>query len=543
MAISKTDSIKSPRSSHSSPKWFMPFRVERNGDLRRFKIYWRRLLVWVLASFVFVWVSVATGIYCFIKYNSEYRAVRYRHILFIPFQLKEYRRAKGEFFLELGKEQFAQKLYLDAFTNMRMGLHQIPQDLQARKFVTELYFAINRPDLATPMVVDGLPYHVQNVDYLQWMFTLLLRAQQDDTVVKTSTDILSTYTLPANQRHCAIMAQATAHYLRARYNEAKKSLSQHSTDTTRDGRLLMAKLTWEQGDHATATGLFAQVMALHPDDEEAYVDYVSALRRSNRHDEVRRVALMRRLRFPESPLPHIDILRSLHAVGNLTELAKGEDEYIIHFNGVPAALNRLSLFAAQSGRPEVCLRLYKLAQQAKSPVTTSATGLIEAYVEAREYDNALAAIDSLSSENVEWAKQESTSLVALRIIATYATGSTIEARNMLVASLNQPNQRADLIAILGQRLVKVGGVDLARLAFVKALEIDPYNQISLQNILELDLKEYTPDDLPRNVARLLALRKPSAKLIRNMREQLESDKYLFLADRQILATTLDQALR
>ncbi|MBC8012022.1 MAG: hypothetical protein H7067_18205 [Burkholderiales bacterium] len=78
---------------------------------------------------------------------------------------------------------------------------------------------------------------------------------------------------------------------------------------------------------------------------------------------------------------------------------------------------------------------------------------------------------------------------------------------------------------------------------MKALEIDPYNQVALQNILELDLKEYTPDDLPRNVARLLALRKPSAKLIRNMREQLESDQYLFLADRQILANALDQAMR
>lgn len=461
----------------------------------------------------------------------------------MPFQMEEYRRAKGEFLVELGKEQFAQKLYVEAFTNMRMGLQQIPEDLHARQFVAELYFAIKRPDLATPMVVDGLPYHVQNVDYLQWMFTQLLRVQQDDAVVKIATDILSTYTLPPNQRHCAIMAQATAHYLRARYNEAKKSLAQHSTDTTKDGRLLMAKLTWEQGDHATATGLFAKVLALNPDDQEAYAEYVSALRRSNRHDEVRRTALMRRLRFPESPQPYMDILWSLHAVGNLTELNKGVEEYIVLFNGVPAALDRLALFAAQTGRPEICLRLYEIAQQAGAPVTTSATGLIEAYVQAREYDNALAAIDSLSSENAELARRESTSLAALKVIATYGTGNTIEARNLMAACLNQPNQRADLIAIFGQRLLKVGGDDLARLAFVKALEIDPYNQISLQNLLELDLKEFTPDDLPRNVGRLLAFRKPSAKLIRNMREQLESDMYLFLADRQILTTTLDQAMR
>ena len=81
-----------------------PFQYERSADATAVRLFWGRIMVWLLVLGGIGWVSLASGAYAFVKYRRGFSEVSYGHMLLLPWKLEDYRRAKGEFLIRQGLE-------------------------------------------------------------------------------------------------------------------------------------------------------------------------------------------------------------------------------------------------------------------------------------------------------------------------------------------------------------------------------------------------------------------------------------------------------
>lgn len=542
MDLSKVDSRDKKIETFLGLGSFAPFQYERSQRGTRIRVFWKRSALWLLIVSLITWIGIATSAWLFVKYKRDFPEVRYSHMLLLPWKLDEYRRAKGEFFIARGKERFNQQAYLEAFELMRAGLAAVPEDTEARRFVAELYLALRRPDLAQPLMVGGLPYNAEQLDYLQWVFASLFRFQEDDAVARIAGEFLAAVPdASPNARHIVLMAEATAHFFRGRFDASEAVLARHATHQTQDGQLLLARIALERGRSNEAVDRLRKLLQRHPENLEAYTELISLLRRENGHAEVRRQAVQRQLAFPDHPRAFLDELQVLHDTGATDELAAAFEAYLTRFPNHAPAIEGLAAFVSNIGHHEFARRLYKERADLKLPAGTAALCLIEAQLVAGRYADALGTIQLATQVDQSLPDAPLRGVDALKAVAYVAQGDLLSAQNSLIQYLAQPNLRPELLILTARRLDRVGGRELALQALRKALVMDPLNQAAFNDLLTLEPEAIKADELRQSLPRLLAFRRPPTALLRRLRQELQSDRYLYFTERDGLLQALAQS--
>ncbi len=542
MDLSKVDPKHKEIESFLGLGTLAPFQYERSLHETKIRFFWKRCLVWGLLLALLGWVGLATAGWVFVKYRRGFPEARYTHFLLLPLKIDDYRRSKGEYFLALGKRQFEEREYLTAFGYMRAGLSSVPEDTEARRRVSDLYLALHRPDLARPLMVEGLPYHADHLDYLQWVFASLFRFQEDDAVAQIAADFrAATPGLSPNARHILLMAEATAHYFRGRHERAEAVLDLHQTSRTQDGQLLLARIAHARGRGAEAAERLRGLLRAHPENLEAYVELVALLRHEGRPGELRRLALQRQIAFPEHPRAFLDELQQLHETGAEDALARGFESYLDRFARDASAMEGLASFVSNNGRVDFARRLYDLRATLPLPPGTAAICLIEAQLVAGRYAEAQSTIQLVTLIDHSLPDASLRGLDALRAVAFFAQRDILAAQGALLQYLAQPNLRPDLLVLTARRLEAVGARELALQALRKALEIDPVHQAAFNKLITLDPEAIRAEELRESLPGLLALRQPPVDLLRRLRTDLQSDRYLFFQERHDLIAAITQA--
>ena len=509
----------------------------------RLKVFVGRLIVWLLLLLALLWLAAVTGIFYYVKTTSGFTEVRFGQIAGLPFTLKAYRREKGEFYLKEGRRLFAAKDYLNAFELMRAGLRSVPEDRDARRFIIELYVAINRMDLAATFLEEGLAFHSHNPDYLEFFFDSLLKGQEDDRVIAAAEKLLEDKTLPPVSRHQAIMATATACFLRARYGEAEHWLRREDTQNTENGGILRARVFLDKGDLKNGLAELDLLEQRFPTSGFVYATHFALLCQLGRVYEARRLAFTASLRSPNEPRFQLDLLQLAFAAGDKQASASAVASFLETFGANAEALNQLAALCATNGAADAVQKVYDLVRAKGYPWVSVGIGLVESLVGAGRHAEALAAIQRIEKEAPDWLSTHGAALDALRAISLFAIGDADQAQTCLLRFLGNRSIPADQMVLCAARLEALNGEKLARLALLKAIERDPRNQAALQRLLLLDLRRHEADALPQYVQRLLELRRPPTALLASILSQLESDIYVFLPGREKLISSLTTALK
>lgn len=521
----------------------LPIHRVRSAHGTTFKIFGPRLVVWLLILLSLLWFVSITSVYFYVKHKRGFADVRLRQVAGLPFTLDAYRRAQGEFYLKEGRRLFAEKNYVMSFELMRAGLRTVPEDRDARRFVIELYLAIKRSDLASAFLEDGLAIHSHDPDYVQFFFDSLLKAQEDSRVVAAAERLLEDKTLPSIPRYQAIMAAATACFLRAHYLEAERWLSRDNTQKTEEGGLLLARIFLDQGNQEKGLAQLNLLEQRYPANERVYSTHLALLRQLGRTDEARRLALAASLRSPDAPRFQLDLLQLAWTSGKEKEFGSGFDSFLATFGTQTEPLNQLAALCATNGAADSARRVYDLVRARDYPWLSVGIGLVESLIVAGRHAEALDAIQGIEKEAPDWLTAQRAALDALRAIALFGTGDHDQAETCLLSYLNNRLAQPDQMVICATRLEALHGEKLARSALVRAVERDPRNQAALQKLLLLDLRRQEADALPQYVERLLELRRPPTDLLAFILGQLESDIYIFLPGREKLISSLATALQ
>jgi Tfp pilus assembly protein PilF len=508
-----------------------PFQLEKTQYATAYRLFWGRSLLWLLLLLCLAWASLASGLFVFIKYRRGFSEVRYTHILFLPWKLDAYRHAKGEFLIQQGLAQAEKQEWRAAFDLLRPGLLAVPTHREARLMVARLYLMAGRADVTRTTLLEGLPLHGDQVDYLREVLAYFFSLQADDTVFALAQELQARLdpTLPAWRM--ASTALAYAHFNRAQYPEAEAVLADARLLGTPEGRFVTARITWEKARRGEALALLRELTTQVPADFEIYRTYIYYLGEENRWSEVRRASWLRQLALPDQPAAYVDFINACGQEGDTSRRDEAESAFCERFAGNTQALLALSEVAAQNGRLEVCQRVAARCQELKRDEIDAVLLVLRAQLETRAYPAVIAQCIDLGAALLKWPERQRLVLGGLRAAAHYGLKQEAEAEPLVRRLEESRALPASVLAALALQLDRVGQGEAARRVLQHAVELDRLNQPALVQLLKTSLSLDRLHGAPALIERLLAMRNPPADLLSALRQRLGSDRYIFLPER------------
>lgn len=495
---------------------------------------------WRLPPYLFLiallgWFAATGLLYGHIKYRTGFTEVRYTHLVLLPWKIDDYRRDKGEFWIKGGLAAAEDQQWLQAFSFLRGGLVSVPEHQEARLLVARIYLMAGRLDHARDTLLEGLDYHADQLEYQRTVLGFLFSQQADDAVASVATELRPRLSPSSPAGRMAATALAYAQFNRGRFAEAETTLREAGLLSTPEGRFVMARIAWEKNRRDEALARLRELTSQVPDDLEIYRTLIFYLREIDRPGEVRRAALARQLARPDAPEGYLDFIAASAAEGDLARVSETETDYLARFVDDAPALLRLAENAAQRGDPTAAERVLARCRELGREIPAAELLVVEAELERKAYDAALERTSALTAADgaaSAWPEPQQLALAGSRAVALCATGQTMEA-GPLIHRLREARRLspAALTAIAG-RLEKIDHREEARALLRQAVELDPLYQSALVSLLGSALASGDLHGMPPLIERLTTMRKPPATLLDALRAALESDRHLFLPDRQ-----------
>ena len=520
---------------------FAPFWFWRQGSGWQIQIYWKRFALFTVIVCLLGWLGTASAAYFFVKYNRGFTDVRFTDML-LPTRWHAYEVSRGDFLIANAQAELKKQNYREAFGGLRLGLIKSPANKEGRMLLAQFYALWKRPDLSRTTLLDGFAYHKEDPEYLKPLFAFLLHQQEDKQVLKFYHELLANDPALTPRNQLVALAAASSCYFRGNYDEAESILRRYQADSSRDGRLLLARINWDRGAKDLA---MVQVKALAnelPEDAEIYALTITYLRELGRDDEARRESFVRTLANPRNARARIDLLYAYQKEADTASLRTNLEEIYTDFINEPSALLALADFAANTGDILLARRIYDHTRSNNLNWDGAALMTVEACIVDKQYQNALELVRDLLKENPEWGKRFYTVFNGLQSIAHYGLGDAEAGQLFLNNFLKQDNVRADNLIAVSKRLLSVGAKAQARKVLEQAVETDALNQAALTNLVQLDLELNNTAPLAANVRKLLTMRKPSQAVLRDALAELGSDLFLFSPERTSLLQDLRAAL-
>lgn len=524
-----------------------PILIQRTNKGTRVQIAWKQALISLALLLVLSWFGLATSAYLFVKYRQGFPDVAFRHMLFYPTQKEAYRASRGDYLVARAKAHLKEQKFREAFGYLRAGSSLSPANRDGRMLLAQFYVISQRPDLAQKSLIEGITFHAQDSEYLETLFSFLLQRQADAEVMQITEELLEKETpapgsTPNDRLRIIAMARAAAQFFRGNYDPAEDTLKKFRLYESIDGQILAIRIDWERGERDAALAGLQALTEQVPDNDQVYTQYATFLREAGRHDELRRLALLRQLSYPDLPRPRIDLLYIYDTGGAEASVLNGIENLFRDFPTNGDVLLALADFAANTGRPQLARRIYDYCKANNLPWEGAALMTVEAHVVAKQYKEALVASNQMQKDNPEWSKRFYSVFNGLQAIANYGLSDVEAAQLFLSNFLNQAGVRAGNLVAVSNRLLTVGAKDHARQVLAQAVRGDPLNQTALVGLIRLDLEAGNAESVATHIRALMTMRKPPAELLREAYTKLSSDRFLFTPGRTSLLDDLRKTL-
>jgi Tfp pilus assembly protein PilF len=523
------------------PWWTFPISITREASGLRLHVAWARLIQMLFMAVVAAWLLAGVSLFGWVKYGRGFSEARIVDIL-LPQRWATYRVSRGNYYIKQAQQELKLQKWSDAIHHLRVGVAASPSNTEGRLILAQLFALFGRVELAQRTLVEGLPYDPNNTNYLKALFGFLLQYQEDDEIRRIAAQLLPSRPLINDRNQLIALASASSHFYRGNSDAAEALIKDYELLRTKDGRLLLARIAWERGQHNTALDQLRSYSAASPNDEDFY-SQLAAFHRELGHDsEAETFAFLRELANPRSIAARIELLQAYQRTNNTSQLQRGIEAVMRDFAGDQNALQALGNFATSSGDPALAMRIYRHCAEHQLSTEPLALMVAEAHIVAREYRPALAFLSEFGEAHREWLQKSQGFVDGLQAVACFGLGQREDAELYLNHFLAQPNLRAEQLIAIANRLLALKERAPARRVLAQAVTTDLRNQTALTRLIDLDLEGGLPDELYANLRRLLAMRRPSPELLQSARSKLAGDRFLFIAGRDEMIDTIQTAL-
>ena len=512
---------------------FLPFRLVRIRGRRRVQIYPKLLVLCGASLSAFVYVSLGLALFLNDTIRHGYDEISLFDRLYPP-RWEHYRTSRGESYIRQGLKLLEEGDFSSAFHRIRVGLNRAPAHREGRLTLAQMFVVAGQAHTAEKLLLNGAEFHSGDATYLRDTCAFLFRRQSDEEIISLAMGILEDEAPPKDLDQLLTIAAATAGNFRGRFEFVEDLLIARGLQDSTEAKLLLNQIAWHRGYRELALLHVEDLATRFPEVRQLYRVQLEWLRELDRHDEARRLALVRSIKDPTWFLPRIDLLYAYDTSNQSDLLVDEVDAFLRDFSDDESAILTLGDFAANTGNTEIADLVLAHAKNMGLSISGPALMAVESRIVAGRYGESVDMSREFLETHPEWEAQLAPVFNGLQAIAHFAIGDGEAAQLYLDNFLALRNVRSDNLVAVSQRLEAVGAAPQARLTLERAIAADPLNQAALFRLIELDIADRNATALPANIQKLTTMRRPPLPLLRSARERLGGDRFLFIENREEL---------
>jgi tetratricopeptide (TPR) repeat protein len=508
----------------------------------RIRIRWGRVAGFFIILSLIAWFGKSWALYHFFRDVRDFEDVAFMDMVVFPMNRSNVRTQQGDYQIDQGKAALEREDYRRAFSLLREGVARSPANLEGRMLLSQIY-AGWRPDLASELLVEGIEEGKSDLDYVRLMCMLLI-SQKEDAQVLELTESLLGEDLPTEVLQTMRVGRLQSAMMTGRFDIIRDLYEETNLARTMDGLIMGTQIYQRVGQRDLAVQILLSAIQNIPKEnsEPLYNRLVSLFKEMEKYTEAREVALELVIRNPLEWRPRVALIDILSA----SELYERRDKEISamvkeHRNDEQAMM-ALSQMAAEYGNVEAASRLYEIALENGYSLSLFSLTLAEAHVQAGNYSKAIDLCNELIEEDPAWMLTSESSFNAIRSLAYFGSGDAelgnLYLRNFLQSKRANPNQ----LYSAAMRFEEQGLDEQARSMFAEAFERDPKNEVILANLIQVEMRLGAFFSLEGHLKALMELRRPEYALIEKIHQSLQSDRFLYTANREQLLDDLSLIL-
>ncbi|MGC9450807.1 MAG: tetratricopeptide repeat protein [Oceanipulchritudo sp.] len=540
----ETNSKEKGRESTRSYSAWLGFatREMTPGKSVRIHIRWGRVLVLLLVMGILGWAVKSWGLYYFFREVRDFEDVSFVDMIFFPMNRAAVRVEQGKYQIEQGKAALEREDYRRAFSLLREGVARSPSSLEGRMLLAQIY-AGWRPELAADILVQGIEYGKTDTEYAKLTFTLLLSQKEDDKILSLTEEMLQE-DLPEDIRQILRVSRLQAAMFHGKFGIARELFEETDLKQTMDGVILGTQLYSRTGRTETATEILKSVLLGIPVEQAdpVYRQLIQSFKSREMYDEAREAALELVIRNPMDWQPRILLIDVLSASGRLDRRDREIEAMIREHRNDEQAMIALGRICAEYGNVEGASRLYEIALENGYALSLFSLTLAEAFVQNGDYAEAIDLCNELIQEDPSWLLNAEGSFNAIRSLAYFGYGDT-ELGNLYLK--NFLDSRRTNVSQLFQAARRFRDRDLGEQALLlleEAYRRDPKNEQVLATLIDVEMEQGAFFSLNSHLQALFDMRRPDYDLLENIRNRLQSDRFLFTRNRTALLDNLGAIL-
>jgi hypothetical protein len=148
------DDLQNFNASAADYRWKLWVRVV-TPDHIWYHIFWRRIVLTLVALVFTGWLTAAAGVWAFVKFQRGYTSASYLDLAFYPWRRDAYRAGLGQHYLTLGRAALEQQNYREGYGLLQAGLARAPADVSGRRLLAYTQVRFGRADLALKTLAEG----------------------------------------------------------------------------------------------------------------------------------------------------------------------------------------------------------------------------------------------------------------------------------------------------------------------------------------------------------------------------------------------------
>ena len=509
----------------------------------RLRLRWSRLAAAFLILAVTGWMGKSTAFYYFFKEYRNFDEVSFVDMLAFPFNRSSVRVAQGNYQIEQAVEAIEREEFRRAMSLLQNGVSRAPANLEGRKLLISMYSGW-RPDHALQLLENGLQYGRNDPEYIRSYSSALLRGKWDDKLLALTEDLLADDSLDSSIHHIAAISRMQSSIFRGQFHEVERIYRQHELFRTMDGILLATDVMTRLDHKERSIQLLEAIIRQFPDEnlDAVFRRLIIAYREAELPRQAREKAIEYVIRNPLRWEPRILLIETLDEGGFEDRFIREVDSIMREYRNEESAMAALGQFAANKGKVRIANRLYELALENNFNLGIFSLLLIESHVKAGRFEEAIGFCNELIRENPPWMSNLESVFNGIRALAYYGSGNT-ELGNLYLRDF-RTSRRASPAQFVqaADAFEKLNLPQPALTLLEEAARRDPDSEQTLSRYIALKMSLGDSYQLTRMLDDLLKMRRPAYSMIQSIYDNLNSDRFIFTAERPRLIRELNKVL-
>lgn len=530
--------------TRSYSAWFgFAIREMTPGKSVRIRIRWRRVFALLLFLGVISWGAKSWGLYYFFKEIRDFEDVSFVDMVFFPINRGNVRIQQGDYQVEQGKAALQREDYRRAYSLLREGIARSPNNIEGRMLLAQIY-AGWRPELAADLMVDGIEYGRDDADYVKLTFLLLLSRKEDQKVLDLTKDLLQEDASDEIKQILEV-SRLQAAMFNGRFDIARTLFEETNLEQTMDGVILGTQLYVRTGRMEMATQILQSVLASIPSEgaDPIYKQLINVYKEQENYDRAREAALELVIRNPLDWQPRIILIDVLSASGHLDRRDREIEALLREHRNDEQAMIGLAQICGEYGNVEGASRLYEIALENGFSLSLFSLTLAESLVQADQSAKAIGLCNELIQEDPAWMLNAEGSFNAIRSLAYFGIGDNELGNLYLKNFLDSRRTNVNQLFQAARRYREKGMGEQALILLIEAYNRDPLNEQVLATLVDVEMEQGAFFSLDQHLQTLFTMRRPDYKLMENIRDRLQSDRFLYTENRVALLDSLEAIIK